>query len=265
MFKEMGVVRSYARAFSSNVVSLVDDPMWTFFWVLVILHAVISIVMEPFEYARRSYRSNCYKCALNRASSGSRRDKYVASPTREGFRCHMCMRFVAVSAGAEGSETAKAVKKLIQCAHCGADTHRAHTCWRAYFTVFWHYLDLLNLALFLQVYLLRQVVSKELLVPSPRGQGVLFVRPLQRIGLFYRDAVIMNAVNILLCWFKVFKYLRRLPRLNRLVVTLQLASGDSLVYLVIFLVVFLGFSFSFHIIFGQDIGSFTDVGSTMVC
>lgn len=59
--------------------------------------------------------------------------------------------------------------------------------------------------------------------------------------------------NALLCYLKFFKYLARIKQLRTLIRSLALAGEELFYFLVIFFVIFIGFSMSYYLAFAGDV------------
>ena len=73
------------------------------------------------------------------------------------------------------------------------------------------------------------------------------------VGFFYRVSMWLNAVNAMLTWVKVFKFLDYFPNLKILTVTLGYAMRPLAWFMVVLVIVLTGLSQGFHIAFGFDV------------
>lgn len=73
----------------------------------------------------------------------------------------------------------------------------------------------------------------------------------------------LSAVNIFLAWAKYFKFTIFIPKLQQLSKTLRLAIRDIFFFLLMFLIIFFGFTLAAYMLFGADLHEFSSVGITM--
>lgn len=65
-------------------------------------------------------------------------------------------------------------------------------------------------------------------------------------------------------WFKIFKYISITKRLTRISKALFKALPDVSAFFFVFVVLFIGFGISAHLLFGNDIVAFSSVGETFL-
>jgi len=133
---------------------------------------------------------------------------------------------------------------------------------RKYFSDIWNFLDALNLFLFLVVIVMYVVYYglPERAVHDPLTNDYV---DLERLSDYYIQMYNIISVNLLLCFIKMFKYLRVNDRLSLLWKTMKRASPDLLSFIFIFLIVFLGFSFMGLLLFGDALDSFSSFGNSL--
>ena len=126
-------------------------------------------------------------------------------------------------------------------------------------TIVWNCVDVLNLLLFLiagymqfaAVMLLRSMSANPVLVSTAK---------LLATGDYTDNYTMMNSVNALVMWFKIFKYISITRRLTRIAKALGKAAPDIVAFLFVFCVLFIGFGISGHLLFGNDVANFASVG-----
>ena len=74
----------------------------------------------------------------------------------------------------------------------------------------------------------------------------------------------LNAVNALLLFVKVFKYLAVIPQMNLLFGTLAVAGLELVLFSILFSIVILGFAMSFYQAFGLDVHGFRSVSASLM-
>eukprot|EP00697_Spironema_sp_BW2_P003204 gnl/Spiro4/14279_TR7678_c0_g1_i1.p1 gnl/Spiro4/14279_TR7678_c0_g1~~gnl/Spiro4/14279_TR7678_c0_g1_i1.p1 ORF type:complete len:356 (+),score=138.51 gnl/Spiro4/14279_TR7678_c0_g1_i1:709-1776(+) len=80
----------------------------------------------------------------------------------------------------------------------------------------------------------------------------------------YRQEMDITAINIFLCFFKMFAYLELFPLLYLPWKTLSNASDAITSYIVLFFFVFIGFALVGMVIFGRDLNAFRNFGLAMI-
>jgi hypothetical protein len=89
---------------------------------------------------------------------------------------------------------------------------------------------------------------------------------LEGVAAHYNQIYTLNAVNIFLIFVKMFKYLRVNPRMFVMWRTLSDATSDLIAFLFLFSVVFLGFIFMSHLLFGGQLETYSSfIHSAATC
>ena len=130
-------------------------------------------------------------------------------------------------------------------------------------TAVWNCVDVLNLLLFLlagymqfaAVMLLRSMSANPLLVSTAK---------LLATGDYTDNYTMMNSVNALVMWFKIFKYISVTKKLTRIAKALGKASPDIVAFLFVFCILFIAFGISGHLLFGNDVALFGSVGAAFM-
>jgi hypothetical protein len=65
-------------------------------------------------------------------------------------------------------------------------------------------------------------------------------------------------------WFKIFKYISITKRLTRISKALFKALPDVSAFFFVFVILFIGFGLSAHLLFGNDIEKFSSIGETFL-
>lgn len=84
---------------------------------------------------------------------------------------------------------------------------------------------------------------------------------LDEIEYFFSTQIYVNAVNVVITYLKVLKYLRLNDRLNVLTRTLELCQSDMLALLALFVFLHTGFAFSGMLLFGTSIKEFKNINT----
>merc|ERR1711865_253582 len=127
-------------------------------------------------------------------------------------------------------------------------------CWSdgfcAYFSDGWNLLDMLNLIIFVIVIFMRiyGMLEIERMNVNPGSKAYL---NLQDVAFIIQQERNLNAINGVLCWFKVFKYLEIFPKLAMLTNTLISARQDLILFLAVLMIVIIGFVLSFYLGFNS--------------
>eukprot|EP01012_Entosiphon_sulcatum_P064839 TRINITY_DN936_c0_g1_i1.p1 TRINITY_DN936_c0_g1~~TRINITY_DN936_c0_g1_i1.p1 ORF type:complete len:820 (+),score=191.59 TRINITY_DN936_c0_g1_i1:53-2512(+) len=137
------------------------------------------------------------------------------------------------------------------CPRCQREIEKQHICWRGYFQDTWNILDIINQGFFIAVFAIRFDLRTTLMHQSYDVGDQFFL--LYPLAWRYSLSNYLNSVNALLCFTKIFKYLRQFRSLSSLVLTLSNAKAELGYFVLIFFIIFMGFAMSFHMAFGDDI------------
>jgi len=131
---------------------------------------------------------------------------------------------------------------------------------RQYFTgSFWNAFDVINLLLFmLSGYF--QYQSVMLTYGMNSDASTITTAKLMATGEYTERNNIVNAINALLMWMKIFKYLSITKRLLRISNALGSCSSDVAAFMFVLGIVFIAFSVSGFLIFGVDVRGFSTLG-----
>ena len=135
-----------------------------------------------------------------------------------------------------------------------------------YWRDMWNWLDWVNFTFFIIVFFIRVIcdsmvnerlesISELSNIEDPWADEDLHL-PMYRLGFLYRAAMWLNAVNAMLTWLKVFKFLNYFPNLQILTATLGHAAWPLAWFMLVLLIVLTGLSQGFHIAFGFDISGY---------
>eukprot|EP00003_Mantamonas_plastica_P032702 TRINITY_DN9024_c0_g1_i18.p1 TRINITY_DN9024_c0_g1~~TRINITY_DN9024_c0_g1_i18.p1 ORF type:complete len:560 (-),score=204.91 TRINITY_DN9024_c0_g1_i18:1382-3061(-) len=129
--------------------------------------------------------------------------------------------------------------------------------WGSYLRDRWNILDWINILIFLTVIGMRirgLVLVNEYVFDAESSTEFY---DFQTVAQTLDQEVNMNAFNAFLCYFKVFKYIQMLPKMDQLFKTLGVASTDLLLFLVVFFIIFFGYAVAFHLAFGVDVEAYS--------
>ena len=88
--------------------------------------------------------------------------------------------------------------------------------------------------------------------------------PMYSLGFYYRIAMWMNAVNSMLTWVKMFKFLNYFPQLQILTSTMMYAALPLGWFLFVFFIIMMGMGQGFHIAFGFDVKDYQTISSSLL-
>lgn len=72
-----------------------------------------------------------------------------------------------------------------------------------------------------------------------------------------------TSFNCVLCWIKLFKFLKISPQMNQLVETIRLSTQDLFGFTILFTIVFMSYAQSFYLAFGMDLEEFSNIMSSV--
>jgi hypothetical protein len=130
---------------------------------------------------------------------------------------------------------------------------------RKYFTQIWRYIDMLNIIIFGVVIFYRLRVLFTVYFQLNFNPAVYDFYNFEGIARDIDSERNFNSFNAVLIWLKIFKYLRFSKKMNQLARVLGKAALNIIVFMIMFFIVFLGFSQAFFIAFGVDIKQYRDV------
>mmetsp|Transcript_18173 Transcript_18173/g.61824 ORF Transcript_18173/g.61824 Transcript_18173/m.61824 type:complete len:1064 (+) Transcript_18173:206-3397(+) len=131
----------------------------------------------------------------------------------------------------------------------------------AYFKDLWNYVDWTNLIIFIIVIALRLgslVYIESFEFDSVTTEYIDFLP----IGFAAIQELNVSAINFFLMYFKIFKYLQHVPRMNSLLVTVSTGFVDLVLFMIIFLLVMWGFAAAFYVSFGADLFEYSTPGNS---
>ena len=135
-----------------------------------------------------------------------------------------------------------------------------------YFADGWSRVDLTNYFFFIVVMGLRANLLSKLWYLSDdlaNNNSRDFIS-LTAVSSTYSWTEAASALNCVITFLKVFKYLRPIKKLALFTETLRLASGDMLYMCVIIAVILLAFGSSFHLAFGPDVAAYINLPTSML-
>ena len=150
--------------------------------------------------------------------------------------------------------------RLQYCPDCYFDVHIVHVCWKGYFQDIWNGIDIANIVLFIAVLSFRFKLRSDYDKINLRTetQFIQFYPLAWQYGL----TNYLNSANILLTFIKTIKYLGKVKALSTTVITLAKAMAPVFWFLVIFAIVYIGFSMAFLLSFGKDLVDVSTMGNS---
>eukprot|EP00002_Diphylleia_rotans_P013399 TRINITY_DN2620_c0_g1_i8.p1 TRINITY_DN2620_c0_g1~~TRINITY_DN2620_c0_g1_i8.p1 ORF type:complete len:826 (+),score=159.59 TRINITY_DN2620_c0_g1_i8:205-2682(+) len=83
------------------------------------------------------------------------------------------------------------------------------------------------------------------------------------MGFLHEQIKVLAAINTVLCYFRIFRYLSAHHRMGELTRTLSVARNDILYFLLMFMIIFVGFMQAFYIAFGSTVTRFRTLRQTL--
>lgn len=131
----------------------------------------------------------------------------------------------------------------------------------AYFSEGWNYVDWTNLGIFYAVIALRAISYQRLTTFQFDSQATRYLDfPAQ--AAFANSEINVNAINFFLMYFKFFKYLRAMPRMDAILVTISTAAFDLILFLVMAVIILTGFAAAFYTCFGEGVEEYSTLGDS---
>jgi hypothetical protein len=135
---------------------------------------------------------------------------------------------------------------------------------KQYFTgSLWNTIDFLNLLLFMlsAYFQFQSIMNTSQMNADPT---IISTARLLTTGDYTERNNIVIAINALLMWMKIFKYLSITKRLLRISTALKKVSTDVAAFLFVLGVVFAAFSVSGYLLLGNDVEDFSSLGNTFL-
>lgn len=120
----------------------------------------------------------------------------------------------------------------------------------------WHYIDLSNAIIFYAVIMLRTL---GLLLISKFDFDSITVEYVDfpPLAVIATAELNIGAFNFFLMYFKFFKYLGKIPRMDSILVTVSNAAFDLFLFSIMFFIVTYSFAAAFYIVFSADVEEFS--------
>ena len=137
------------------------------------------------------------------------------------------------------------------------------TSFTEYFSQFWGFYDLINFATFIVAYAFRWATydrAKGLSFPPANERFVNFEPSAWSVQM-WRNVL---AVNLVVCYLKMFKYVMQIPSLAHLFNKIFFTMKDILYLLICFAFIFWGFSLSHFLAYGDEVAAFRTIPDTMI-
>mmetsp|Transcript_20509 Transcript_20509/g.52691 ORF Transcript_20509/g.52691 Transcript_20509/m.52691 type:complete len:231 (-) Transcript_20509:1343-2035(-) len=122
---------------------------------------------------------------------------------------------------------------------------------KPYLKQFWNFVDWTNLIVFGVVIGMRLRTTLEVIgfIADP---SLFEAANLQTLGWYFDQEQTLNGVNALICWLKVFKYLKITRRMTQLSRTITKAIIDIAIFACVLLLFVLGYGVFGFMVFGTD-------------
>ena len=82
------------------------------------------------------------------------------------------------------------------------------------------------------------------------------------VANFSTQELNVSALNFFLLYFKIFKYLREVPRMDAILVTISGAATDLCLFMLMASLVLIGFSAAFYVAFGMTVHGYRSIGNS---
>ena len=131
----------------------------------------------------------------------------------------------------------------------------------AYFKEPWNYLDWLNLII---LYCVIGLKLSTYLILSRFDFEALNINYIDfpPIGWFAVSELNVSAINFFLLYFKIFKFLGEVPRMNSIIHTVTRCVTDIFFFMVMACIVIFGFTAAFYVCFGMQLPEFKTLGDS---
>ncbi|UPR03093.1 polycystin cation channel protein [Chloropicon primus] len=131
----------------------------------------------------------------------------------------------------------------------------------AYFKDPWNYLDWLNLII---LYCVIGLKLSTYLILSRFDFEALNINYIDfpPIGWFAVSELNVSAVNFFLLYFKIFKFMTEVPRMNSIIGTVTRCVTDIFFFMVMACIVIFGFTAAFYVCFGMQLAEFKTLGDS---
>eukprot|EP01062_Namystynia_karyoxenos_P013070 TRINITY_DN14708_c0_g1_i2.p1 TRINITY_DN14708_c0_g1~~TRINITY_DN14708_c0_g1_i2.p1 ORF type:complete len:1114 (+),score=316.03 TRINITY_DN14708_c0_g1_i2:101-3442(+) len=116
---------------------------------------------------------------------------------------------------------------------------------------FWKWFDLANLTLFVVSWVLRIRAMIIGMTDENLLQNKHYPRSYEEVSVMTEAAALVSAFNAMLVFLRVFYFLKLNPRLNLLTKTIEMASGDLIGIIVIFIFIFIAFAMMCYTVYGH--------------
>jgi len=132
----------------------------------------------------------------------------------------------------------------------------------AYCSLAWNYVDWANLGILYAVFLLRLLAYAAVGSVSFQSVQLTYI-DFPTLVAWSLSEVNLNAFNFFLIYFKVFKFLANIPRMDAILVTVSTALFDLTLFMIMAVIVQFGFCAAWVLILGPYLTEFTTMGSAL--
>ena len=129
-----------------------------------------------------------------------------------------------------------------------------------YFVKLWNLLDWINYGVLAVVFVLRFLWMQEI---SRNPPSMTEYKSIHFAAFLAKQELNINAANSFITYFKLFKYVGAIPRMDQLFRTLGLAQSDLIHFAIMFGIVFSGFMAAFYMAFSLEVPEFRTIPKTI--
>lgn len=133
---------------------------------------------------------------------------------------------------------------------------------KRYFRDPWNYIDWANYAILYAVVILRFLSWSVIEDSDFRALQETYVDFPSLVDWANKELKLM-AFNFFLIYFKFFKYLSNVPRMDAILVTISACLFDLTLFMIMAVIILLGFLAAFFIVFGPYLAEFSTAGKTL--
>ena len=133
----------------------------------------------------------------------------------------------------------------------------------AYFGVWWNYIDWANLIILYVVFGIRLTMLKRVSDNDDYAATSIEYIDFAPLGYYSNQELNVSSINFFLIYFKIFKYLRHLPRMDAIFTTISAASFDLFLFTIMAVIIFFGFASAFYVCFGMELEAWKTIGDSL--
>ena len=133
----------------------------------------------------------------------------------------------------------------------------------SYFGVWWNWIDWANLIILYVVFAIRITMLKRIDDFDSYEATTFEYIDFPPMGYYATQELNVSSINFFLIYFKIFKYLRHLPRMDAIFTTISAASFDLFLFTVMAVIIFFGFASAFYVCFGMELWEWKTLGDSL--